>query len=196
MALNILYGVGLNDADYLVSKSITENGKSKRVWICPFYKTWKSMIVRCYSKKYQESRPTYYNCTVCDEWLVFSNFKKWMEAQDWQGKVLDKDLLVKGNKIYSHETCVFVDALVNSFINENGKIRGNHLLGVSWNPQCKKFLACCNNPFIKKCEHLGLYQSEIDAHLAWKSRKLELAIELGDKISDKRISDALRSRYE
>ena len=196
MASNPIFGVGINDAGYQISKSVTKDGSTKIVWMCPFYKTWKSMIVRCYSKKYQESRPTYYGCSVCDEWLSFSNFRQWMVQQDWQDKVLDKDLLVKGNKIYSPDTCVFVDNTVNAFINENGKLRGAYMIGVSWNPQCKKFAACCNDPFSKKCEKLGLYQSELDAHLAWKSKKLEIAIKLGSQISDKRISDALRSRYE
>lgn len=47
-------------------------------------------------------------CSVCEEWLTFSNFKRWMEQQDYEGKALDKDLLVSQNKTYSSETCVFV----------------------------------------------------------------------------------------
>ena len=107
----LVYGVGINDADYVVQKWETigyVNGKQKQklIWICPYYSAWKSMLKRCYSSKYQDKRPTYKGCSVSDEWLTFSVFKVWMEKQDWEGKQLDKDLLFEGNKIYSADTCV------------------------------------------------------------------------------------------
>jgi hypothetical protein len=103
-----IYGIGTNDADYMVDPRI--DGKRGR---CPIYRVWKSMLERCYSEKRQAKCPTYIGCTVCKEWLTFSNFRRWMVNQDWQGKQLDKDILVKGNKIYSAETCCFVTQAVN-----------------------------------------------------------------------------------
>lgn len=99
----LVYGVGNNNADYAVEKKETigyVDGKQKRklVWVCDYYRTWKSMLKRCYSAKYQERCPTYKGCTVSEDWLVFTNFRDWMMAQDWEGKQLDKDLLFEGIK--------------------------------------------------------------------------------------------------
>ena len=86
----LIHGVGINDADYVVEKKETishVNGKRKQktTWICPFYRAWKCMLTRCYSATYQERKPTYRGCSVSEEWLTFSNFKSWMEKQDFQG---------------------------------------------------------------------------------------------------------------
>lgn len=114
----LVCGVGINDADYVFQKweTIIVNGKRKQklIWECDFYRTWKSMLARCYSIKTQERQPTYKGCSVSDEWLTFSVFKNWMEKQDWEDKQLDKDLLFEGNKVYSSETCVFVTRMVST----------------------------------------------------------------------------------
>ena len=63
------FGVGyLGEGEY----KAWENGKPTRV-----YETWKSMLQRCYDKKYQEKRPTYKDYEVCEKWLNFQNFAKW-----------------------------------------------------------------------------------------------------------------------
>ena len=90
----LVFGVGLNDANYTVNPVVS--GKS---YLCSIYSRWQGMLERCYSKKYQVLSKTYSECTVCEEWLTFSNFKTWMEQQDWKGKQLDKDIIKKGNKI-------------------------------------------------------------------------------------------------
>ena len=107
----LVYGVGINDADYVVQKFetigyVSGKKKQKRVWRCPYYRVWTHMLERCYDVKRQERQPTYKDCSVSTEWLTFSVFKSWMEKQDFEGKQLDKDLLIEGNKIYSAETCV------------------------------------------------------------------------------------------
>lgn len=196
----LVYGVGINDADYVVEKKETigyVNGKQKqkRVWVCPYYQTWKNALVRCYSEKFQEKNPTYKCCAVSDEWLTFSNFKAWMEMQDWEGKQLDKDLLFEGNKIYSVETCVFVTQMVNLFTIDSGAARGEWLIGVSWNKEKEKFQASCRNPFTKKTEFLGLFTTEQEAHNAWAKRKLELAHGLASIQTDPRVAKALIDRY-
>lgn len=196
----LVCGVGINDADYVVQKFETigcVNGKrkQKRVWACPYYVAWKSMLERCYSEKYQESYPTYKGCSVSEEWLVFSKFKAWMEKQEFEGNHLDKDLLVEGNKIYSAEKCVFVTPPVNTFTTDSGAIRGEWLIGVRWHKPTEKFLAQCNNSFSKKKEHLGLFTTEQEAHNAWAKRKLELAHELAAIQTDHRVAKALIDRY-
>ena len=76
----LVYGAGINDADYVVVKlgTIEVNGvrKRKRVWYCPYYRVWTHMLERCYSDKYQDRKPTYKGCSVSEEWLRFSNFRQ------------------------------------------------------------------------------------------------------------------------
>ena len=197
----LVCGIGVNDADYAVTKNETisyVDGKQKQklIWFCPFYRTWKSMISRCYSIKTQDKHPTYRGCSVSDEWLTFSNFRAWMAAQDWEDKHLDKDLLFEGNKIYSPETCVFISQTVNTFTIDSGASRGEFLIGVSWHKLAEKFQSKCCNPFTKKSEHLGLFTCEQEAHEAWLARKLELAYELADEQLDERVAEALINRYE
>ena len=195
----LVYGVGINDADYVVEKyeTIEVNGKQKRklVWYCPYYRTWKNMLKRCYYTKLQERQPTYKGCSVSDEWLRFSNFKRWMEVQDWECKQLDKDLLFSGNRVYSAETCVFVSSIVNSFTIDCTASRGEWLVGVDWNKRAGKFMSRCRNPFTKKSEYLGLFLNEVEAHQAWLKCKLELAYLLAAEQTDGRVAKALIERY-
>lgn len=187
----LLYGVGINDADYVVSKG--SRGKSVK---CPVYMAWAGMITRCYSENYKSKRPTYANCKVEKEWHLFSNFKAWMESQDWHGKQLDKDLLFIGNKLYSPSTCLLVDAMVNSFIIENGVNGSESLIGAYWHKRDKKFSVRCRNPLTKKKEHVGLFNCPEEAHLAWRKRKHEIACQLAELQTDDRVAEALRNRYK
>lgn len=77
----LVYGVGINDADYPTTQREKVNGEWKITWRCLYYDRWVSMLTRCYSSKCHEKQPTYKGCSVCDEWLTFSNFRKWMEQQ-------------------------------------------------------------------------------------------------------------------
>ena len=189
-----VHGVGINDSDYNVA--IRRGGKV--VWRCPYYNTWAGMLQRCCSDKLKSRHPTYNNCSVCEEWLTFSNFKAWMEQQDWEGKQLDKDLLKVGNKVYCPEWCIFVERVVNSFVTDRVNARGDCMLGVFQRKTTNKFVAQCCNPFTGKQEHLGVFTDELEAHLVWKTRKHQLACELADSdlVTDERLAEALRTRYK
>ena len=152
----LVYGVGVNDADYMVNVST-----DIKTLHCPFYERWKQMLRRCYSEKYQAKQPTYIGCSVCDDWLAFSNFKVWMIDQDWVGKHLDKDILVQGNKVYSPLTCVFVSQSVNNILSENKLTRGGTRQGVCFHKPMGKFLAKIN--IHGKKTHIGYFSSEEDA---------------------------------
>ena len=196
----LVYGVGINDADYAIKEWVTigyVGGKQKRklVWICPYYRKWQDMLMRCYSTKFKEKNPTYKGCSVSEEWLTFSNFRKWMDSQDFERNQLDKDLLFEGNKIYSAETCVFVTRGVNSFTTDRCIDRGDYPIGVCWDKKAGKFKAQCRNPFTKKQENLGLFTSELEAHKEWLKRKLELAHLLAAEQTDERVAKALIERY-
>lgn len=111
----LVAGVGLNDSEEPVVKFHTEKGSKKVSYRCPYYNKWSNMIQRCYS---DSARRPYWFVEVCKEWLTFSNFKKWMERQDWEGKELDKDL--KGNGfLYSPESCCFVSQRTNTLMIES-----------------------------------------------------------------------------
>ena len=196
----LVYGVGINDADYVTRKWETigyENGvrKQRLVWYCPYYRAWAGMLRRCYSDKYQERQPTYKDCSVSEDWLTFSNFKMWMECQDFEGMHLDKDLLVEGNKVSSAETCAFVTPTVNTFSNDCGASRGEWSIGVHWSKRDGKFISRCRNPFTKKKENLGYFTCEEEAHQEWLKRKIELAHLLAAEQTDSRVGKALIERY-
>lgn len=109
----IKYNVGF------IGYTTTKNeGKDKKS-----YKVWNSMLERCYSNKSLIHNPTYKDCTVCREWHCFANFEKWFDENYYEipneRVCLDKDILVKGNKIYSPETCCFVPSSINSLFTTN-----------------------------------------------------------------------------
>lgn len=177
------------------------NGKQKKVWVCPYYNKWKSILARCFNSKTQERQPTYKGCTVAEEWKYLSNFIKWVDSQpnkDWKECELDKDFLIQGNKHYSPETVVFVHKSVNLFLTDNGKVRGDCMIGVCYCPNKSKknpYYTSCSNPFTGKQEYISMFPTEIEAHLAWQARKHQLACLLADLQEDERISKALRDRY-
>lgn len=186
----LVYGVGVNDSTEYTYSII--NGEKVR---CKVYKSWTSMLERCYSRKFHEKSPTYIGCIHCDEWKMFSNFKGWIESQDWQGKQLDKDLLITGNKVYSPDKCLLVTPMVNSFITDCGSARGLYPLGVNVCKKTSAFEARCRNPFTNKKEYLGRFSDQNEAHLVWKKRKHELACRLAEIQTDERVAKALCARY-
>lgn len=194
----LICGVGINDADYNVYISEMVDGKQKAIWICPFYMKWRSMITRCYSQSSILRHPSYAECSSVPEWHRFSNFKAWMEQQDWEGKDLDKDILISGNKVYSPETCVFVDPRVNTFMLECSTTRGEYPIGVCLDKRVKRkpYRAFCNSVITKKTEHLGRYSTPEEAHSAWLAFKLEQAYILAAEQTDERVAKALIDRYE
>ena len=196
----LVFGIGINDADYTVRKIIElpkVNGvrRKKVIWECPYYIKWCGMLKRCYSVKFLDKNLTYKNCTVCNEWHLFSNFKSWMETQDWEGKDLDKDLLVYQNKIYSPETCCFLDHNINTFLLTNGKTRGKYPLGVSFSNRDHLYMSRVK---IGRGEikYLGCFKNPQDTHKAWQKAKAALAFDLALNQTDERIKQGLMRVYE
>lgn len=180
----LVQGVGINNADYDVNPSV--NGKRKT---CPIYSRWNSMLTRCYSKRKHETQPTYIGCSVCKEWLTFSNFKKWMESLDWTGKDLDKDLLVSGNKIYSPESCIFVSGEINTLTTSNGARRGAYPIGVSFDKFEGKLVSNIN--IRGRNKKLGRFLSVVQAHAAWQKAKIAVIREAAGAESDESLVSAL-----
>lgn len=98
------------------------------------YTRWTGMLMRCYSKAYQSKQATYIGCTVDKEWHNYANFKKWAEENFYQvneeAMELDKDILHKGNKVYSKNNCAFVPQSINSLIINCRAVRGEFPIGI------------------------------------------------------------------
>lgn len=166
----LVRGVGINDADYQTSISVRVEGKLVKLWRCPFYRKWEGILARITDK----SRPTYGDVWICDDWIYFSKFKAWMETQDWEGKELDKDILIEGNKIYSPEVCCFVSRKVNGFVVDTFKTKriGRELpFGVSFNIHENNYQA--HIKYGGQMTSLGCSKYPALLHLRWASAKFE-----------------------
>lgn len=188
-------GWGINDLDYPIRENDyvwDDNGKRKTVgrrWLCPFGRAWYNMVTRVYGKN---ATAAYKDVTICEEWKSAKSFKTWMETQDWEGKELDKDLLVPGNRVYSPETCCFVSHRVNTFLLIPPRKYGEGKLGVNYH---RGRYEVNINLGDGKSTYLGAYGNEDDAHNAWLSAKLILAEELAKEESNIIIADAIRSYW-
>lgn len=95
-----IYGVGfIGDGKY------RSTAKGRRT---ESYNVWSNMIARCYCHKRQKRQPTYKGCTVDKAWHNFQVFSEWFSFNYVKGFDIDKDIKIKGNKIYSPEACMFV----------------------------------------------------------------------------------------
>lgn len=147
----LVYGVGIND---------TNSKKDK----C--YKHWSSMLSRCYSEKYHAIEPTYIGCSVCEEWIYLSKFKQWFEENYSNGYQLDKDIIYKGNRVYSPKTCCFVPRELNTLFHSS---LNNRTLPIGVGQHGNRFRASI--VLSKKRTHLGLYPTAEQAFLAYKNAK-------------------------
>lgn len=165
---------GINDHEGVTS----EHGAQIQSYI-----HWRGMLERCYNPKKCMRRASYENCTVCDEWLSFSNFKKWFDEHHVDGWHLDKDILIKGNKVYSPQTCCFVPCEINVLFVKSDKKRGEHPIGVSYCKEQKKFRAAVSVNHSRK--FVGRYSTEQEAFEAYKKAKEENIKRVADKWKNK-----------
>ena len=159
-----VYGVGITGTKY----PITVNSvKTKE------YDLWNGMLRRCYSDSLKKRYPTYIDCEVSDNFKSYEYFYEWCNKQigfgndGWQ---LDKDLLVKGNKVYSEDYCVFIPQEINLLLVKRDNNRGEHLIGVCWHNASKAFVAQVKKNKGKQ-EYLGSFKTEIEAFKAYKEAK-------------------------
>lgn len=156
------------------------------------YKTWNHMLERCFSDSFKQRNPIYKDVICCKEWLSLSNFNQWVLSQENYknyGKnhirwALDKDILCKGNKLYSPETCCLVPINVNSLFTKANSLRGKYPIGVSKDERYKNpyaFRAMVRNPFINKDEIIGYYDDPLKAFNAYKKRKEEIIKQVAEE---------------
>lgn len=175
-----VYGVGYIGLGYY--KPTVNKKKTKE------YKAWSSMMQRCYDLKRHKDRPTYKGCKVVEEWHNFQVFAKWYNDNyyevEGQKMCLDKDIIIKGNKIYSPETCIFVPKSINSLIVKNDSVRGNYPIGISLHKATKKYQAKCKNSFGKDI-YIGIFGTLEEAFVEYKKYKESIIKEVANNYIDR-----------
>ena len=152
------YNEGVLDIDFSCNKDeITTKA----------YKIFGAMFRRCNSPIGSKHNPAYHDCFVCDEWHYFSNFLSWFKDNYIKGYALDKDILVKGNKMYSPKTCCFVPIEINSLLTNRRNHRRNAL--GTFKTKNGTFQAQCS--MRGKIVHLGTFKTEKEAFAAYKQCK-------------------------
>ena len=149
------------------------------------YALWLAMIQRCYNPAAHLKRPRYEGCEVSTYFKLYSNFAEWCGSQvgfNIQGFDLDKDLLVKGNKLYSESTCVFIPKEINIALEKANKLRGDLPIGVSYNSQRGKYAA--HMKVNGRSKSLGRYATVGEAFIAYKAAKERHLKALADKWKD------------
>ena len=143
------------------------------------YIAWRSMLVRCYDPEYKQNFPTYEDVTCCEEWLYFENFYEWLHIQGNFNKWLngnkwavDKDILVKGNKVYSPDKCCLVPYEINALFVRQSSSRGDLPIGV--HERKYGYQAICNNPCTHKAEAIGRRKTIEETFDIYKSYKEHL----------------------
>ena len=136
------------------------------------YYLWRGMLRRCYDEKYIEKKHTYKGCTVSENFKSFKYFKEWCNKQigfDQDGWHLDKDILVKGNKAYSEDTCCFVPCEINIIFTDRSATKGEYPVGVYYNKSRKKYVARVSKHGCLK--HIGIFTSVEEAVAAYNKEK-------------------------
>jgi hypothetical protein len=138
------------------------------------YRVWCHMLERCYYKSYHDTRPTYINCEVCNEWLNYQVFAKWYDENyytiPYERMCLDKDILHKHNKVYSPDNCVFVPTRINTLFIKCNSHRGGLPIGVSSHKGRITYSAMCSNGECYQ-QHLGSFKTQREALEAYKEQK-------------------------
>jgi hypothetical protein len=163
-------------------ETTTINGKKIKSYAC-----WKGMLKRCYDNKFKLKYPTYKDVTCCDEWLYYKNFKEWYSENYYEieGEKMDleKDILVKGNKVYSPETCLFVPHRINEMFVKNNIKRGHLPIGVMHNKKRDKYRVQCNDGNGNQVA-LGFYLTIEEAFNVYKQYKETLIKRVADFYKD------------
>lgn len=174
-------GVGINDTKEKVCRGSVNHRA---------HTTWYNMLNRCYGDQ-KGRNASYVGCSVCDEWLYFSNFLSWYNENYKEGYDLDKDLLHPGNKVYSPTTCVFVHPKLNKMLMASKACRGEYPTGISRRSNGKFFVE------VKFTDRkLRKTIEDLDEAIEFCADQKHLAIqECIAKYADDEIIDVLQKRW-
>lgn len=154
-----VYGIGINDVDDFV----VVDGRQTTS-----YHVWADILYRCHTTKGHLDCPAYTDCYICEEWKRYSNFKTWFDKNYIEGYQLDKDILVKGNRVYGPDTCCFVPNDINMLLAKSRKKR-DYPTGVHKHSQCNRYTAQMSVG--NQNQYLGLYKTVEEAFAAYKEAK-------------------------
>jgi hypothetical protein len=168
------------------------------------YSLWTNMLLRCTNKVLLKF-PTYEGVTCSENFKSYTFFYEWCNQQKgfnekdknsrkWS---LDKDLLIRGNKCYSEDVCVFVPNRVNNLVIKRNASRGDWPIGVSLDKATSKYKASCRNGS-GTVKTIGMYSSVQEAFRAYKSYKESVIKEVANEYKeqlDYRVYEALMN-YE
>lgn len=147
------------------------------------YRVWALMLKRCFSEEYKQRNPTYRDVTVCDEWLLFTNFREWFNINYIQGFELDKDLIgdYKESKVYSPDTCVFIPHNVNTFL-----VYKNYsdTSGISLSKSKNRYIVNCNTFMEDTNGYIGSFGTREEALECYNNHR---------KVQAEKVKDYLRS---
>jgi len=180
----LVYGAGTNDAPYATQPMLS----GTRVK-CPYYTVWDNMLKRVYYAKFIIRQPCYVGTSIHKPWLSFMAFRAWMETQQWQNKVLDKDLIDPGNKHYSPLNCCFIEQSLNNLMTINKRTKGKYPAGVTWNNNNKQFVARLS--IDTKRVYLGDFVTEQLASNAYLEAKANHIIDIAYQQQDVRLKAGL-----
>ena len=186
--MKTVHGYGINDGKYPASAGSR---------IVKEYALWRGMLGRCYhrTENRKVAYKSYDGCKVSEFFKYYSNFYVWVRSQKGfliENFDLDKDLLVKGNKIYSEDTCCFVPAEINNLFIKCDRSRGEYPIGVNYHKRVRKYVAKMRK--FKENIHLGYFSKPDEAFNAYKEAKEAYIKSLAEKWKDKidpRVYEAL-----
>jgi len=142
------------------------------------YVSWKHILERCYDEPQKHKHLAYYGITtVCEEWLNYQNYAEWYYKNyyeiDNKRMHIDKDILVKYNKIYSPETCIFVPQRINMLFVEKPN-KWNLPNGISMS-KSGKYITGYNT------KHIGNFNTLEEAIFSYDNEKRPIIRAIADE---------------
>lgn len=143
------------------------------------YNRWSFMLNRVYQPPNEATARAYAGVTVCEEWHNYQNYAEWFLGalhanKDWDKVpfrwVVDKDLWLPGNKVYSPYACRLVPQPINTLMNNPASGRTDLPLGVTRHGQ--RFAAHCSS-FDTGPQFLGYFDTIALAQSAYWRTKVD-----------------------
>lgn len=189
-SLSSIYSVTFEGVGFIGNTNI-HNAKGE---IKHSYTTWCNMLKRSCNNEFKEIHPTYKDVTVCKEWHSYEYFEKWYNSNyykiDGETMNLDKDILIKGNKLYSADTCIFAPQRINTLIVKSDGLRGDLPIGVFANG--RKYYARWYE--YGESRHTSVVDTVLEAFELYKLNKEKHIKKVADEYKDRipqKLYDAL-----